>query len=89
MPVEEVVKVSRNYQVTIPAKVRQKFPVKEGDLVKVIYDENEGVVKIQILRAKTNLINHIFFHEHPLIYFINYFSIRFVRPASVGIESIY
>nr|P81551.2 RecName: Full=Repressor-like protein SSo7c3 [Saccharolobus solfataricus P2] len=49
MPVEEVVKVSRNYQVTIPAKVRQKFPVKEGDLVKVIYDENGGVVKIQIL----------------------------------------
>ncbi|SAI84042.1 AbrB family transcriptional regulator [Saccharolobus solfataricus] len=51
LPVEEVVKVSRNYQVTIPAKVRQKFPVKEGDLVKVIYDENEGVVKIQILKS--------------------------------------
>ncbi|QXJ33228.1 hypothetical protein J5U21_02899 [Saccharolobus shibatae] len=36
---------------TIPAKVRQKFPVKEGDLVKVIYDESEGVVKIQILKS--------------------------------------
>ncbi|AHC50621.1 AbrB family transcriptional regulator [Sulfolobus acidocaldarius SUSAZ] len=47
---EEIVKVSRNYQVTIPAKIRQKFQVKEGDLVRVIYDENENVVKIQILR---------------------------------------
>ncbi|BDB97509.1 MAG: AbrB/MazE/SpoVT family DNA-binding domain-containing protein [Saccharolobus sp.] len=51
MAVEEVVKVSRNYQVTIPAKIRQKFQIKEGDLVKVIYDENEGVVKIQVLKT--------------------------------------
>ncbi|MCG2909129.1 AbrB family transcriptional regulator [Sulfolobus sp. SCGC AB-777_L09] len=50
MVVEEIVKVSRNYQVTIPAKIRQKFQIKEGDLVKVIYDENENVVKIQVLR---------------------------------------
>ncbi|MEM0362674.1 MAG: AbrB/MazE/SpoVT family DNA-binding domain-containing protein [Saccharolobus sp.] len=50
MAVEEIVKVSRNYQVTIPAKVRQKFQIKEGDLVKVTFDENEGVVKIQLLK---------------------------------------
>ncbi|AGJ63368.1 HEPN domain-containing protein [Sulfolobus islandicus LAL14/1] len=50
MAVEEIVKVSRNYQVTIPAKVRQKFQIKEGDLVKVTYDESEGVVKIQLLK---------------------------------------
>lgn len=50
MTVEEIVKVSRNYQVTIPAKIRQKFQVKEGDLVKVIFDENENVIKIQVLR---------------------------------------
>lgn len=43
---DEVVKVSRNYQITIPAKVREKFPVKEGDLVKVILDESTGTVKI-------------------------------------------
>jgi AbrB family looped-hinge helix DNA binding protein len=48
--VEEVVKVSRNYQVTIPAKIRQKFQIKEGDLVKVVYDEKENVVKIAILK---------------------------------------
>ena len=46
MPVEDIVKVSRNFQVTIPARIRQKVKVKEGDLVRVIYDENENVVKI-------------------------------------------
>ena len=50
MAIEEIVKVSRNYQVTIPAKIRQKFQIREGDLVKVIYDENENVIKIQVLR---------------------------------------
>ncbi|BAB67147.1 MULTISPECIES: AbrB/MazE/SpoVT family DNA-binding domain-containing protein [Sulfolobaceae] len=50
MAVEEIVKVSRNYQVTIPAKIRQKFQIKEGDLVKVVFDENENVIKIQVLR---------------------------------------
>lgn len=50
MVIEEIVKVSRNYQVTIPAKIRQKFQIKEGDLVRVIYDENENVVKIQVLK---------------------------------------
>jgi len=48
--VEEIVKVSRNYQVTIPAKVRQKFQIKEGDLVKVIFDDKESVVKIEIMK---------------------------------------
>ncbi|MEM0092315.1 MAG: AbrB/MazE/SpoVT family DNA-binding domain-containing protein [Saccharolobus sp.] len=51
MAIEEVVKVSRNYQVTIPSKIRQKFQIKEGDLVKVVYDEKEGVVKIQVLKT--------------------------------------
>ncbi|MCY0874566.1 AbrB/MazE/SpoVT family DNA-binding domain-containing protein [Acidianus infernus] len=46
MATEDIVKVSRNYQVTIPARIRQKFQVKEGDLVKVVYDEKENVVKI-------------------------------------------
>ena len=46
MATEDIVKVSRNYQVTIPARIRQKFQIKEGDLVKVVYDEKENVVKI-------------------------------------------
>ncbi len=42
----EVVKVTRNYQVTIPASVRKKAGIKEGDLVEVSYDEREGIIKI-------------------------------------------
>ncbi|NON61724.1 AbrB/MazE/SpoVT family DNA-binding domain-containing protein, partial [Acidianus sp. DSM 29099] len=30
------------------AKIRQRFQVKEGDLVKVVYDDKEGVVKIVV-----------------------------------------
>ena len=46
MPVEDVVKVSRNFQVTIPSRIRQKINIREGDLVRIIYDEKEDVVKI-------------------------------------------
>mgnify|MGYP001770929219 FL=1 len=44
--VEVIVKVTRNYQVTIPASVRERLGIRVGDLVRVIYDENEGVIKI-------------------------------------------
>ncbi len=50
MSTEEVVKVSRNYQVTIPARIRQKFQVREGDLVKVVFDESDNSVKIVPLK---------------------------------------
>lgn len=53
MATEDIVKVSRNYQVTIPAKIRQKFQIKEGDLVKVIYDEKENVVKIVLANKQS------------------------------------
>jgi AbrB family looped-hinge helix DNA binding protein len=42
---EQIVKVTRNFQVTIPAIIRDKIGLKEGDVVKVIYDEREGVIK--------------------------------------------
>ena len=47
-----IVKVTRNYQVTIPAIVRNKLGIKEGDLVKVVYDESEGVAKIIPIKRK-------------------------------------
>ncbi len=47
-----VVKVTRNYQVTIPAGVRERAGIREGDLVEVSYDEREGVVKIAPVRRK-------------------------------------
>ena len=47
-----VVKVTRNYQVTIPATVRAKANIREGDLVEVLYDEEEGVIKIVPVRRR-------------------------------------
>ncbi len=45
-------KVTRNYQVTIPAGVRERAGIREGDLVEISYDEREGVVKIAPVRRK-------------------------------------
>lgn len=42
----EVVKVTRNYQITIPASIRSRIGLREGDLVEVWLDENEGVIKV-------------------------------------------
>ena len=47
----EVVKVTRNYQVTIRASVRRKAGIREGQLVRIWYDEKEGVVKIEPVRV--------------------------------------
>lgn len=42
---DEIVKVTRNYQVTIPASIRAKVEIKEGDLVKIAYDERRMPLK--------------------------------------------
>ena len=47
-----LVKVTRNYQVTIPVDVRKKAGIKEGDLVSVEYDEKEGIIKIRKVERK-------------------------------------
>ncbi len=48
----DVVKVTRNYQVTIPVDVRDRLGVREGDLVRIVYDEQEGVAKIIPVRKR-------------------------------------
>jgi AbrB family looped-hinge helix DNA binding protein len=53
---EQIVKVTRNFQVTIPAVIRDKIGLKEGDIVKVIYDEREGVIKIVPIKRKRTTI---------------------------------
>ncbi|UXD21768.1 AbrB family transcriptional regulator [Ignicoccus pacificus DSM 13166] len=53
---EEVVKVTRNYQITIPATIRKNLNIKEGDYVKVVYDEKEGVIKIYPIKRKRRTI---------------------------------
>jgi len=53
---EQIVKITRNFQVTIPAIIRDKIGLKEGDVVKVIYDEREGVIKIVPIKRKRTTI---------------------------------
>jgi len=53
---EQIVKVTRNFQVTIPAVIRDKIGLKEGGIVKVIYGEREGVIKIVPIKRKRTTI---------------------------------
>jgi len=48
----EIVKVTRNYQITIPATIRDKVGIKEGDYVEIVYDEKENVIKIVPFKRK-------------------------------------
>jgi len=52
MYVEEVVKVTRNFQITIPASIRRRLNIREGGFVKVVYDSAENVVKVVPYRKK-------------------------------------
>jgi AbrB family looped-hinge helix DNA binding protein len=39
-------KVTRNYQVTIPAEVRSKASVGRGDVLQIEYDESSGIIRL-------------------------------------------
>ncbi|MDG6903052.1 MAG: AbrB/MazE/SpoVT family DNA-binding domain-containing protein [Nitrososphaerota archaeon] len=39
-------KVTRNYQVTIPAEVRSKASVDRGDVLQIEYDESSGTIRL-------------------------------------------
>lgn len=54
--VEEVVKVTRNSQVTIPASIRSRLGIREGDFVRVVYEEGEGFVRIVPLKRRRTTI---------------------------------
>ncbi len=43
------VKVTRNYQITIPAEVRNKVGLKLGDMLEVSYDEKRGEIVLRKL----------------------------------------
>ena len=46
MPIMPTTKVTRNYQVTIPADVRSKASVDKGDILQVEYDESSGTIRL-------------------------------------------
>ena len=41
----ERVKVTRNYQITIPASIRSKIDIKEGDILEVYLNGDEIVLR--------------------------------------------
>lgn len=41
----ERVKVTRNYQITIPASIRDKINLKEGDIVEVYLNGDEIIIR--------------------------------------------
>ena len=43
-------KVTRNYQITIPADIRARINVEKGDVLMMEYHEEEGVIMIRIPR---------------------------------------
>ncbi len=44
MHTTKIVKVTRNYQVTIPAEIRSKLGIREGDYLKVDLEGNKIVI---------------------------------------------
>ncbi|BDC17576.1 AbrB/MazE/SpoVT family DNA-binding domain-containing protein [Acidianus sp. HS-5] len=46
------VKVTRNFQITIPVEVREKLNIKEGEYVDVTANEEEGIIIIKPYRKK-------------------------------------
>jgi len=46
------VKVTRNFQITIPAEMREKLEIKEGDYVEVMLDEREGAIIVKPYRRR-------------------------------------
>jgi len=43
-------KVTRNYQITIPADIRARTNVERGDVLVMEYHEEEGIIKIRVPR---------------------------------------
>ncbi len=41
------VKVTRNYQITIPAEIRRKLNLRLGDVLDVSYDEERGEIVLR------------------------------------------
>ena len=46
------VKVTRNFQITIPSEIREKLGIKEGDFVDIALDEKEGIIIVKPYRRK-------------------------------------
>jgi len=46
------VKVTRNYQITIPSEIRRKIGINVGDLLSITYDERRGEIIIKKVKER-------------------------------------
>ena len=46
MSLKETIKVTRNYQITIPATIREAAGIKQGEYLTITYDQKEKTIKI-------------------------------------------
>jgi len=46
--IKEKVKVTRNFRVTIPSKIRNKIGLKEGDIVEIMLNGEEIIIRKSI-----------------------------------------
>ncbi|WP_054843021.1 AbrB/MazE/SpoVT family DNA-binding domain-containing protein [Vulcanisaeta distributa] len=46
------IKVTRNFQITIPVEIRERLGIRVGDYVDITYDEKEKVIIIRPYRRK-------------------------------------
>jgi AbrB family looped-hinge helix DNA binding protein len=53
--IKEKVKVTRNFRVTIPSKIRNKIGLKEGDLVEVVLNGEEIIIRKSPERPRIKL----------------------------------
>jgi antitoxin PrlF len=56
MRIMPTTKVTRNYQVTIPADVRSKAAVERGDILQIEYDESSGIIRLLPSRRGTRKV---------------------------------
>lgn len=51
-----LVRVSRKFQITIPAEIRRRLSIREGDYVDVELDEREEVIIVRPYRGKRSIL---------------------------------
>ena len=51
-----LVRVSRKFQITIPADIRRKLRIREGDYVDVELDEQEEVIIVRPCRRRRSML---------------------------------
>ncbi len=49
------VKVTRNYQVTIPSEIREELGIREGDYLEVYVDSEGRIIMKRVERARKTL----------------------------------